>query len=332
MIPRCDGIVGGKVAHGCAASPSRMGRFETRWLTTAEPIGACRSFRPMDRQGSSPPSAARRRARHGFERQPDARQTGAERLELWNGHYEWICYHPLFVFNQFGDLERCALRPSNVPDSADEWEGVLKPVVARYQGKVSRIYFPLRRGVSPIPRSLPVPRKLRASSMRSGFRPTGFYRIRSATCSSAQSGDRRTKCAVPMRTHQAGTWTKPRRVVAKVEWHPGELLPARRFHRHQHGEAGRECRGVLQQARDLRAVDQGGQGSDPMDAAFVPLFRRQRRPPSASCPRLQSRQPPAHARHARADQRLVAHEPQGETHQDWREGREPWALCRAPDR
>jgi hypothetical protein len=94
MIPRCDGIVGGKVAHGCAASPSRMGRFETRWLTTAEPIGACRSFRPMDRQGSSPPSAARRRARHGFERQPDARQTGAERLELWNGHYECICYHP----------------------------------------------------------------------------------------------------------------------------------------------------------------------------------------------------------------------------------------------
>ena len=22
------------------------------------------------------------------------------------------CYHPLFVFNQFGDLERCALRPA----------------------------------------------------------------------------------------------------------------------------------------------------------------------------------------------------------------------------
>ena len=48
--------------------------------------------------------------------------------------------HPLFVFNQFGDLERCALRPGNV-HSADQWEGVLKPVVARYQGKISRIYF-----------------------------------------------------------------------------------------------------------------------------------------------------------------------------------------------
>ena len=25
--------------------------------------------------------------------------------------------------------------------------------------------------------------------------------------------------------YQAGSWTKPRRVVAKVEWHPGELYP-----------------------------------------------------------------------------------------------------------
>ena len=50
------------------------------------------------------------------------------------------CYHPLFLFNQFGDLERCALRPGNV-HSADDWEGVLKPVVTRYQSKVSRLYF-----------------------------------------------------------------------------------------------------------------------------------------------------------------------------------------------
>jgi hypothetical protein len=25
--------------------------------------------------------------------------------------------------------------------------------------------------------------------------------------------------------YQAGSWTKPRRVIAKVEWHPGELFP-----------------------------------------------------------------------------------------------------------
>src|SRR5262249_27709920 len=37
-------------------------------------------------------------------------------------------------------LERCALGAGNV-HSADGWDDVLKPVVARYQGKVSRIYF-----------------------------------------------------------------------------------------------------------------------------------------------------------------------------------------------
>ena len=30
--PAMRWIVGGKAAHGCAASPSQMGRFETRWL------------------------------------------------------------------------------------------------------------------------------------------------------------------------------------------------------------------------------------------------------------------------------------------------------------
>jgi hypothetical protein len=44
------------------------------------------------------------------------------------------------VFNQFGDLERCALRPGNV-HSADGWDEVLKPVMSRYRGKVSRIYI-----------------------------------------------------------------------------------------------------------------------------------------------------------------------------------------------
>jgi hypothetical protein len=61
---------------------------------------------------------------------------GEQEMSVWNGHYAWACYHPLFVFNQFGDLACSALRPGNV-HSADGWNGVLKPVVARYQGNVS---------------------------------------------------------------------------------------------------------------------------------------------------------------------------------------------------
>jgi hypothetical protein len=63
-----------------------------------------------------------------------------QEMIVWSGHYACTCYHPLFVFNRFGNLERSALRPGNV-HSADGCHGTLSPVVVRYQGKVSRIFF-----------------------------------------------------------------------------------------------------------------------------------------------------------------------------------------------
>jgi DDE family transposase len=42
---------------------------------------------------------------------------GEQEMSVWNGHYECACYHPLFVFNQYGDLERCALRPRSAVTS-----------------------------------------------------------------------------------------------------------------------------------------------------------------------------------------------------------------------
>ena len=62
----------------------------------------------MDRPCARSPLAERHR-------EPDRWRAEDERLE---GPYACICYHPLFVFNQFGGLERAA-RASNVPgDSA----------------------------------------------------------------------------------------------------------------------------------------------------------------------------------------------------------------------
>jgi hypothetical protein len=78
-------------------------------------------------------------------------------------------------------------------------------------------------------------------------------------------------------------------------------------------------------------MDQGRKRRDQMDAAAMPLVRRQRRPPSASCAGLQSRQFPAHASNAGADQRRVAGEPEGKADQDRREDREPRPLCRFSD-
>ncbi len=55
---------------------------------------------------------------------------GDQEGSAWNGHSRSKYLHPLFVFNQFGDLERSALRLGNV-HSGDCWEDVLRPVLVR---------------------------------------------------------------------------------------------------------------------------------------------------------------------------------------------------------
>jgi len=136
--PAMRWIVGGKAAQGCAASPSQMGRFETRWLATETNLSAL-----TDLSGQWIHLVHSRRPPRGIVLDMDSSVSpthGEQEMSIWNGHYRCTCYHPLFVFNQFGDLERCALRPGNV-HSANGWESALKPVVERYQGKVSRLYF-----------------------------------------------------------------------------------------------------------------------------------------------------------------------------------------------
>ena len=128
------------------------------------------------------------------------------------------------MFNQFGDLERGALRPGNV-HSADGWQDVLDPVVARYRGKVSRIYFRADAAFAMpgvyeyledkrikyairLPANRVLQERIGHLLKRPVGRPPNHVRRSHASFS-----------------YQAGSWTKPRRVIAKVEWHPGELVP-----------------------------------------------------------------------------------------------------------
>ena len=215
-------IVGGKAASDCAASPSQMGRFETKWLAAEKNLSAL-----ADLSGKWIDSVHARRPSRGIVLDMDSSVSpthGEQEHSVWNGHYDCTCYHPLFVFNQYGDLERCALRPGNV-HSADGWEAVLKPVVARYQGKVSRIYFRADAGFAnpEVYEYLEAERikyaiRLPANHIlqrRIGYllkRPVG--RPSNDVCRSHASF-----------TYQAGSRSQPRRVIAKVEWHPGELYP-----------------------------------------------------------------------------------------------------------
>ena len=136
--PAMRWIVGSKAAQGCAASPSQMGRFETQWLAAPANLAAL-----TDLSGQWIDLVHGRRPPRGIVLDMDSSVSPTHREQengVWNGHYACTCYHPLFVFNQFGDLERCALRPGNV-HSAD---GLGRRAQARrctHQGKVSRIYF-----------------------------------------------------------------------------------------------------------------------------------------------------------------------------------------------
>ena len=149
---------------------------------------------------------------------------GDQEGSAYNGHFGCSCYHPLFVFNQFGDLERSSLRPGNV-HSADGWRDVLEPVIERYRKRDLRRYF---RGDAAFAspdiyefleaEACTYAIRLKANAVlqesiahllsRPVGRPPNHVRRYDASCS-----------------YQAGRWERKRRIVAKVEWHPGELYP-----------------------------------------------------------------------------------------------------------
>ena len=130
----------------------------------------------------------------------------------------------MFLFNQFGDLERCELRAGNV-HSADGWEDVLKPVAARYKGRVSRIYFRGDAGFA----NPEIYDYLEAESVKYVIRlPTKRIlqeRIGHLLTRPVGRPSHEVRRFYASFSYEAGSWTRPRRVVAKVEWRPGELCP-----------------------------------------------------------------------------------------------------------
>ncbi len=110
--PAMRWVVGDRAIREAAASASPMGRFETEWLTRPENLAAL-----ADLPGRWIDTVHARRPPRIVVLDMDSSESpthGDQEGSSWNGHFGCTCYHPLFVFNQFGDLERCALRPGNV--------------------------------------------------------------------------------------------------------------------------------------------------------------------------------------------------------------------------
>ena len=139
--PAMRWIVGGKAIERQAASTSQMGRFETELLATDENVEAL-----VDMNGVWIDKVHDRHPPKMIILDMDSSVSpthGEQEGTAYNGHFGCTCYHPLFLFNQFGDLERCSLRPGNV-HSADGWRNVLEPVVMRYKERKVRLYLSWR--------------------------------------------------------------------------------------------------------------------------------------------------------------------------------------------
>ena len=126
--PAIRWIIGGNVAKGSGASSSQMGRFETNWPAKPENLATL-----IDLSGNWTDQVAKRRSRKRVVLDMDSSGSPTyvhQEKSVWNGHFGCTYYSPLFACNQFGDRERCALRPGNAR-CADGWEDVLTPIIAR---------------------------------------------------------------------------------------------------------------------------------------------------------------------------------------------------------
>ena len=215
-------IVDHKGLDRMAASSSQMGRFETEWLATDDNLAALTALsgvwidRVHDRR---PPKMI------ALDMDSSVSPThGEQEGTAYNGHFGCTCYHPLFVFNQFGDVERGALRPGNM-HSADGWREVLEPVVDRYRDRKLRRYFRADAAFA----SPEVYEFLEAEGFLYAIRLPANQVLQECIAHLLARPVGRPPNHVrrfyTSFSYRANSWDKARRVVAKVEWHPGELYP-----------------------------------------------------------------------------------------------------------
>ena len=214
-------VVGGRAKERLAASSSEVGRFETEILTKPDNLQALMSLPGLwvDR--------TRQRKQRGLVLDLDSSVSpthGNQEGSAYNGHFGCNCYRPLFCFNQDGDVEYALLREGNV-HSADDWKSVLDPVVTRYRWRRVTRYFRADAAFS----NPELYQYLEEKNFLYAIRLKGNA-ILQDKISHLLTRPRGRPSIKPLRRYhsfryQANSWKKPRRVVAKVEWHAGELFP-----------------------------------------------------------------------------------------------------------
>jgi hypothetical protein len=220
--PAMRQVVGGRAQERTAASTSLMGRYETETLTQSKNLDLLTNL-----PGVWVDRVHQRKPLNKIILDMDSSVSptyGNQEGSAYNGYFECTCYHPLFCFNQYGDVERALLRNGNV-HSADDWQSVLEPIIERYRAYNILKFFRGDAGFAD-PKVYPY---LEAE----GY----FYAIRLISNAILHNKiehlltrpvGRPPKQPIVLYEsfqYQAASWDKSRRVVAKIEWHAGELFP-----------------------------------------------------------------------------------------------------------
>ncbi len=211
-----------KIWERGAALPSRLHWFETEVLSQDENLqGLSRINRQLLAKADAVESPQR------LVLDMDSTEIpvyGEQEHSAYNGHFESTCYHPLLLFNGEGDCLAAKLRPGNV-HSAEDWEEVLLPEIDRQQQAGKEVVFRAdaafakpeiyetleRRGVKYAIR-LPANDSLLRDIEELLTRPVGRPSHKPIVWYKGF-------------LYQAASWKTARRVVAKVEFHMGELFP-----------------------------------------------------------------------------------------------------------
>src|SRR5450759_3500919 len=220
--PAMRAVIAKRALERMAASSGTVSRFETDILTQEQNIDALAAL-----NSGWVSKAVSRTTNKKIILDMDSSESpvhGNQEGSAWNGHFNSRCYHPLFVFNQFGDCEAATLRPGNVR-SSDGWKNMLEPIIDRYKDTGKKLYFRADAAfASPdvyeyleenhilyairLPANQVLSREIDHLMTRPVGRPS-----------------RKPKVFFHSFSYRAGSWKKSRRVIAKVEWHIDELFP-----------------------------------------------------------------------------------------------------------
>jgi len=209
--------------HEAGASQSRLSRLENDVLGNAEGLEALDGA--LTRAADA---LLKRKNKRRLIIDLDSTEDpayGKQEGVAYNGHFAKTCFHPLFAFTSEGDCLGAKLRPGNV-HSADGVLKFVKPIVKRYRGwfklfwvradaafanpetyeycEEQRITYFIR-----VPGNAILMRLLEPHLHRPvGCPPKSGIQVK-----------------IVDRHYKAKSWSRPRRVVAKIDWHRGELFP-----------------------------------------------------------------------------------------------------------